>query len=77
LYGVGLPEQFAFDTGVFDRVNRGFLTTRNAGELRVRRPRHRDERGAADVQRPPQVTRLRRTSMYGLSTRTSSYEVIG
>lgn len=27
VYGVGLPEQFAFDTGVFDRVNRGLLTT--------------------------------------------------
>jgi nucleoside-diphosphate-sugar epimerase len=27
VYSVGLPEQFAFDTGVFDRVNRGLLTT--------------------------------------------------
>jgi nucleoside-diphosphate-sugar epimerase len=27
VYCVGLPEQFAFDTGVFDRVNRGLLTT--------------------------------------------------
>ena len=26
VYGVGLPEQFALDTGVFDRVNRGILT---------------------------------------------------
>jgi nucleoside-diphosphate-sugar epimerase len=26
VYGVGLPEQFAVDTGVFDRVNRGILT---------------------------------------------------
>jgi nucleoside-diphosphate-sugar epimerase len=26
VYSVGLPEQFALDTGVFDRVNRGILT---------------------------------------------------
>ena len=27
VYVIGLPEQFAFDTAVFDRVNRGLLNT--------------------------------------------------